>query len=493
MRAVFINPQLYIQKNDKFTTGIVYMPIGLAYVVSYFKKNNINVQVCDLFGQKPQKCRIDQDKLILGDEINTLKFENTQDISCFYVYANQVANHSSLKEIIIFLKNNYKNIPIAILENSQAVTAYSLKKVQNIFFRLGSDFLVIGELEKTTLKLHKNLNNLNELKFVDGLITNKFANTKINFNEDLDLLPFPAWEDFPLENYWELGYAHGPLSSKKYLPILTSRGCPYPCKFCVIPETNDRKWRSRSAKNILEEIKYFKNKLGIKEFHLEDLNPTINEVRTNAICDLFIKEKIDITWKIVAGTKVESIKSLNTIEKMSKAGCKYISISPESGSKDLMKKIDKPFDYNHALKIVNKMNQVGIFSQACFVLGFPGEKKEDIKKTRRMIFDLTKRGIDEIAIFIITPIPGSKIYSDFKFTENLSNLTFTPTWRSDYASLVRERIILYFIFIITKIIFYPNKITRQMINFLKKKFDTKMEMVLFKFLKITKFQYGGKK
>ena len=57
------------------------------------------------------------------------------------------------------------------------------------------------------------------LKNVNGIITKNFYNEKINFVEELDNLSFPAWEDFPLENYWALGYSHGPLSEKKYLPI----------------------------------------------------------------------------------------------------------------------------------------------------------------------------------------------------------------------------------------------------------------------------------
>jgi len=80
MTAVFINPQLYVQKNDKFTTGIVYMPIALAYVVSFFKHNGIAVEVKDLFGQNPKKSKLFQDKIILGDDINTLKFNNKNEI-----------------------------------------------------------------------------------------------------------------------------------------------------------------------------------------------------------------------------------------------------------------------------------------------------------------------------------------------------------------------------------------------------------------------------
>ena len=253
-----------------------------------------------------------------------------------------------------FLKKNYLNIPVVILENSQAVTAYSLSKVKDEFLNIGCDYIVIGDIEKPALSLYNNLNDINYIKNIKGLISKNINNNKIDFIEDLNEIDFPAWEDFPLKNYWDLGYSHGPLSSNKYLPILSSRGCPYPCNFCVVPKTNERKWRARNADNILKEIKHWKNKFDVKEFHFEDLNPTVNDKRTKECCNLVIKEKIDFTWKIVAGTKVESIKDAETIELLAKSGCKYISISPESGSSEMMKEINKPFNYQHALKSVKK-------------------------------------------------------------------------------------------------------------------------------------------
>ena len=158
--------------------------------------------------------------------------------------------------------------------------------------------------------------------------------------------------------------------------MLSSRGCPYPCNFCVIPQTNERKWRSRSPDNVVKEIEYFRENLDIDEFHFEDLNPTVNDNRTKELCNLIIKKNLKITWKIVAGTKVESIKDFETVKLLKESGCNYISISPESGSKDLMKEINKPFNYEHAIKIIKEMKKNKIFSQACFVIGYPGEKKK---------------------------------------------------------------------------------------------------------------------
>ena len=154
---------------------------------------------------------------------------------------------------------------------------------------------------------------------------------------------------------------------------MTSRGCPYPCKFCIEPELNNRKWRFRSAKNIVDEIEYFKNKYSIDEFHIEDLNPTINDNRTREICYEILKRNIVVKWKICAGTKIETIKNEDTIDLMFKAGCKYISISPESGSEEIMKNIGKPFYLTHANRIIKRMNDKNIFSQACFVLGYLNE------------------------------------------------------------------------------------------------------------------------
>ncbi|MBU0461270.1 MAG: radical SAM protein, partial [Nanoarchaeota archaeon] len=94
---------------------------------------------------------------------------------------------------------------------------------------------------------------------------------------DLDKLEFTAWDLLPLANYWKLHYSHAPLSSKRYLPLLTSRGCPFGCRFCITSSANRGNWRSRSAKNVVDEIETFTKKFDVPEFHLEDLNPTVKK------------------------------------------------------------------------------------------------------------------------------------------------------------------------------------------------------------------------
>ena len=111
--------------------------------------------------------------------------------------------------------------------------------------------------------------------------------------------------------------------------------------------------------------------MNISEFHLEDLNPTVNEDRIISICNEIIKRNLNISWKIVAGTKVESIKKEQTVDLM--ANLMQIHFYLRKWFIELMKKMAKPFDINHAIKIVNRMNKNKIYSQACFVLGYPGK------------------------------------------------------------------------------------------------------------------------
>lgn len=481
MNILLINPELVVNPNDKFTTGIVYLPIALASISANLEKYNYNHKIIDLFGNNPRNIKKINNHLFIGDDINDYK-NDINNSSAIFIFANQVINHLSILKIISSIRKINSNIKIFTFENTQAVTGYSLKRVYNEFIFSKNDFVIIGEPEEIIVKILQNIDNL---EIIDGLIGLNFKNLNKIIIKNIDELPIPNWNSIPLNNYWKIKYAHGPFTSKKYLSILTSRGCPYPCNFCIIPETNDRKWRSKSPTKVVDEIEFYIKEHGVSEFHLEDLNPTINDKRIKEICKEIINRNLKIDWKIVAGTKVESIKDCGTIDLMAQSGCTYISISPESGSKELMNKINKPFDIDHAYKIVKQMNLRGIFSQACFVLGFPGEKTIDIKLTKKLIYNLAKAGVDEIAIFIITPIPGSNIFNQFNGYKNLSDLNFSPIWRKDYKKLNSLRIKYYIYFITLKTFFFPLKILKQIKNFILCNFQTKMEMIPYKWLKLT--------
>ncbi len=483
MSVVLVNPNLLAQQNDTFTTGIVYMPIGLAYLAASLRRHGLPVRVLDAFGERPTQTRIEGKFLVFGLDYDQLAARIPADARVVLLYANQLANAQSLLGILGALKQRRPDLPVVIVENTQAVTAFALRPVAARFFAAGADYVLTGEAEESAVQLARALlaGRLADLSRVPGLCGPGFANPPAR-GIALDELPLPAWDLFPVRNYWNLRFAHGPLSTRRYLPLLTSRGCPYPCKFCVVPATNGQRWRGRSPENVVAEIEHHLRTYDVHEFHLEDLDPTIDDRRIRKLCRLIIDRRLPIEWKIVAGTKVETMRSEETIDLMAKAGCRYISISPESGSPRVLKLMSKPFRVDHALRLIKRMNQVGIRSQACFVLGFPGETDEDRQLTWQMVHDLTRGGVDEIALFIIAPVPGSAIFNQFEGYQSLSELNFTPTWRQDYEELSRFRKRLYGRFLLWKARYHPLKIVRQVGNFLRQRFETKMEMVPYRAL-----------
>jgi hypothetical protein len=485
MSVFLIQPNLVVQKNDPLTTGIPYMPVGLAYVAACLKRANLEVEVIDAFGLNPRQARCSDRFMFLGLTPEQVLARVDTRARAVFVYAANLACHDSSAEIVAALKQDRPDLPLAVLENTQAVTAYALAKAAPEFFALGADYVLCGEPDLRAVDLAQRLlagkRTLAELE-VDGLGDRQRLTEPGGVIEDLDSLPLPAWEKFPLTNYWNLRFAHGPLEARRYLPLLSSRGCPFACGFCVVPATNHHRWRGRSSRGVVDEMEHFQRTLGVSEFHFEDLNPTVSDSRTRGICSEILDRGLKVTWKLVSGTKIETIKDGASLELMARAGCRYISFSPETGSKRVLELMGKPFDLEHAKGMVDEMNRLGIKSQACFVLGYPGETEEDLALSRRLVRRLTLGGVDEIALFIITPVPGSAIFDRFQGFKTLSELNFTPTWRQDYISLNKFRLRLYLSFLFWKALRHPLKMAGQALNFVRRRFATKMEMTPYRAL-----------
>ena len=248
---------------------------------------------------------------------------------------------------------------ICLFENIQTTNSFSLKKIVNYLFDKGCDLTIFGEPERRIKEIIKgvleneNLENIPDIAFKKN---NQIVCTKHDeYDNLLDELPLPLWNKFDMSGYWKMNFSHAPVKkNSKFLPILSSRGCPFRCKFCVSPMLNP-KWRKRSAKSVADEMEFFYKTMNVTDFHFSDLDPTVDEKRTAEICKQLISKNLPIEWKLAQGTKIETIKNIETLELMKKSGLTFFAFSPESGSKELMKKLNKPFDYDHALKITKHL------------------------------------------------------------------------------------------------------------------------------------------
>jgi len=465
------------------------MPFGLAYFAANLKSKGLDVQVIDAFAETPGFYREDDGFFVFGLTPPEVLARIPPDARLVVLYAINMTAHISLIEIAKTIKSHRPDVVLIVLENSQAVTAYSLLRIQEDFYASGVDYILTGNTEKSGPILIQALLRGEKIPGIPGVGfrvggQNHFSPASVAA-DDQGPWKFPAWDLFPLENYWKLKFGHGPFQTKKYLPILSSRGCPYECAFCVTPATNNRRWQGRPALDVVDEMQYCLDKFGVREFHFEDVNPTVSDDRIRAVCREIIKRNLPFIWKLVSGTKIETIKNEETIRLMAQAGCNYISFSPESGSPEVLKSINKPFDQRHAFRLLEAMRENSIRSQACFVIGFPGETDADRKLSADLVRKLTRAGVDEIAVFMITPVPGSRLFEEQDYrVDHYSQLNFSPTWRPDYEKLNRFRLHLYSNFILWKLMYHPYTLLKQPFHFLSRTFYTKMEMVPYRVLKV---------
>lgn len=482
-----IIPSIIVHNLDPHT-GIPFMPHMAAYVAGAIDENFFDLEVIDSFGSYPFNYKINHDFLIIGKKIEDIKLK-AQNADAIILYCRTAEDFFSVEEIIKEIKKSNKNTKIVLIENIQTVNSFSLEIMKNELFHIGADLIMLREPEKNiNIVLNDLLNNSEMLSKHEDLIFKKkneiIITKKGEFIKNLDEISFPKWEKFDLKGYWKIGFAHAPIKRKdKFLPLLTSRGCPFRCKFCISPTLNPN-WRSRSAKNVVDEIEYFNKSMNINDFHISDLDPTVSEKRIIEICNLLLDRKIKVSWKLAQGTKIETIKKLSTIKLMKKAGLRFFSFSPESGSEKLMKKLNKPFDYDHAIKITKYLKKLNIPSQACFISGTPDETDQDRLKSINYMKLLVKYGVSEVALFIYTPLPGTALSDRLSGYKHLSELTRTPTWRADFKKLKRFRNKFYMTFFIEKTkkdLLFPLKIFFEIIT---RNYNTKMTMSFYKLIKL---------
>ncbi len=452
MKLTLISPRLAIQKGDFLGSGVPYWPIELATLAAYAREQGDAISLVDLFGNNPRRLSDAGDYFLQGDSINDyVDRDDLRQAEGFVLYAISYMSHRELLSIVQQLKQFFPAAPIAILENSQAVTAYSLQRVAADYFDAGADLLICGEPYFNWKEIKLQLVEPGLAPVPKNLISRDSSPVPERMTVKGMHYPIPAWDLINLKGYWSIPYSHGPKTSK-FLPILTSRGCPYPCDFCVVPETNSRRWRGNAPEHVVEELLALRDRFGIHDFQVEDLNPTVQHQRWERICELLIECKANIRFYFVSGTKAETL-HIDKVPLFAKAGCRYISISPESGSKKLMQVIGKKFDHQHGIDLISTCRTQGIRTQACLLVGHPDETESDFQASNDYLSQMVKAGLDEVAVFVVAPFAGSKLHArnDISLTDKTVLISFSPKGRANYKTLTRRRKMLIRTFFVQKL------------------------------------------
>ncbi len=474
MKIVLINPPLVGQRGDPFGS-IPSIPVGTPYLAAYLRERGVEVSIIDAFGEDPHATfRLGDSYLARGLDPDAIAARIPKDADIVGVSVHSGAVHGVGLDIVRRAKGAAPGRPVVVGGAQPSMQPEA-------FLTGGADYVVLGEGEESLWALVQALDGRGDVADIDGLAYPGGGRPKTRFIEDLDALPWPAVDLLPLENYWKLGYSHGPFI-EPYLFLITSRGCPFACRFCAAPELWQRKWRARSAANVVDEMEHAIATYGVRDFHIQDDNFTFKPKRTREICEEIGRRDLKVSWCLAAGMKAETVDE-ETLAAMRAAGCRYISVSPETGSPRVLKLMDKPFDYEHFLQLQRAAGRLKVKTQVCFVLGFPGETDEDLQATGRYLGEVTKAGADEVALFIMTPLPGAAAWGgDWPYGE-FEALSFSPRWRPDYHKLARWRRRLFAKFFLYKALYHPLKLAKHPWNVIRRRFETKSEMTVYRMLK----------
>lgn len=263
------------------------------------------------------------------------------------------------------------------------------------------DYLVLGEGEAAFSELLDHLGDPQALQQIPGLVFKRdgaVIHTGIRpLVEDLDRIPFPARHLVPYRNYTSL------LSKGQIVTtVFTSRGCPFKCTFCDRPHLGKR-FRARSAANVVDELEAC-TRLGIRDFLFYDDTFTVDKRRVLDICQGIRERKLSIAFDI--RTRIDTINE-EIIRALKRAGCLGIHYGVESGSERILKVLNKGITIPQAEEMFNLTRKHGIQVLAYFMIGSPGETREDIEQTFRVMKALKP---DYVHLTVFTPFPGTQLY-----------------------------------------------------------------------------------
>jgi anaerobic magnesium-protoporphyrin IX monomethyl ester cyclase len=261
------------------------------------------------------------------------------------------------------------------------------------------DIIVKGEGEATVPELLGVIHQQEKWHLVPGIAFREGDQIRTTaerpFIQDLDALPLPARHLLPMARYQALGY---PVS------IITSRGCPNQCIFCLGRRMVGQKVRFRSAGHIADEIEAL-CALGISVINIADDLFTASKRRVTQLCNEIVKRNLDISWS--AFSRVNTIDT-QTLKLMKSAGCNSVSFGIESGNPEMLKRVKKGITIAQVRKAAIACKEAGIKGHASFMVGLPGETLETMNDSLKLQRELEI----ESAFHFLSPFPGTAVRED---------------------------------------------------------------------------------
>jgi radical SAM superfamily enzyme YgiQ (UPF0313 family) len=268
------------------------------------------------------------------------------------------------------------------------------------------DFVIRGEGEIAFAELAEAIATGQPVDKIPGVSFKKqgrlVVRDKAPLIRDLDTLPMSDYEAFPIERYIE---HNRHLRKLRGISMIVSRGCPFQCTFCAVHETMGRRWRIKSARQVVHELITLKDRHGIEGVWFKDSIFNLDKEWVKEFCRLMIEADTGIQWQAL--TRVDLIDE-EQIVLMKQAGLSQLDLGIETGSPRSLIRLKKGITVERIRQqVAIAKRHVKVFG--FFMIGIPGEQEIDVQQT----FELAKSlDLDRWTWSIYSPLPGSALYDD---------------------------------------------------------------------------------
>jgi len=449
LKLLLINPPVLLPVGFK---PVLPPPLSLAYLASALSR-------FDIFEVFLYDCMLDDNFESVSDDfiywgkkteaIETYLKETQPDIVAI------TGVYSAQEEIVVQVCKIVKKVSEELNKKILTIIGGALATAlpEQLLSNLEVDFAIIGEGEYSLYQLCRALSNDESIINIKGLGFRDFTdkviqNTNTDFLDDLDAIPFPAYNLLDVEYYAKRSWYGGDLKKHHFAPIVLSRGCDEKCIHCLVPKIFGKS-RLRSPQNIIEEMELLYRRYGIREFHFQTSQFFLNLVWAKSLLKALKSTDMKISWTfhnpVVFGEFDAELVNL-----MKDTGCYQVWLDMGSGNQSfLTDNLQRPGDLNRFKQLVKSLNSHGIKVNAFFQLGWPGENKEQIRKTIKFAIRLK---LNQLIFQPSAPVPGTQLWeicqnkkylpADFKLSdlikENALIITkdFNPKeidWFIEYA------------------------------------------------------------
>jgi radical SAM superfamily enzyme YgiQ (UPF0313 family) len=401
MKILLINPAFYdgnAFKNrfedylDWIKGGNLYVapfepPLGLAYVSAFLKRCGFEVMLLDMQGLLMDSEELVRNISSFGPDLIGITAMTPTVPEALRVA--ELARHTVPEARIVMGGVHPTLDPASVLTNKNV------------------DYVIRGEGEFALAELALALKARLPFDSIDGLSYKDDSGIpvikgKAPLITDLNTLPMADYEAFPIERYIE---HNRHLRSIRGISMIISRGCPFHCTFCAVHETMGRKWRIKSASQVVEELIILKDRHGIEGVWFKDSIFNLDREWVKEFCRLMIEADTGIQWQSL--TRVDLIDEEQIIL-MKKAGLTQLDLGIETGSPKSLIRLKKGITVERIKEqVAIAKRHVKVFG--FFMIGIPGEQEADVQQT----FELAKvLELDRWTWSIYSPLPGSALYDD---------------------------------------------------------------------------------